>query len=164
MSTHGPDRAGGMPDATTHGGGGIRYFTVLYDAHCPMCRAARGWLASRAQLVPLEFVPAGSAEARQRFPGLDHAATLRDITVVADTGAVYVGDGAWFACLWALAEYRATAERLSSPHLLPLARRMVAAASAIREHVREPGPPSLDGPAGYGGPDDRPACADDRCG
>ncbi|MEV6815556.1 DCC1-like thiol-disulfide oxidoreductase family protein [Micromonospora sp. NPDC051296] len=155
---------GGLPDATAHGGGGIRRLTVLYDAHCPLCRAARGWLASRTQLVPLEFLPAGSAEARRRFPGLDHEATLRDLTVVADTGEVYAGDGAWFACLWALAEHRATAERLARPHLLPLARRMVAAASAIRERVREPWPEPAGGTAGYGGPDDRPDCADDRCG
>ncbi|MEU6020762.1 DCC1-like thiol-disulfide oxidoreductase family protein [Micromonospora sp. NPDC047134] len=162
MSTRQP--TGGPPDASTHGGAGIRYLTVLYDAHCPICRTAREWLASQAQLVPLEFVPAGSAEARQRFPGLDHEATLRDITVVADDGALYIGDGAWIACLWALAEYRATAERLSRPHLLPLARGVVAAASAVREMVREPGSVPPGGSTGYGGPDDRPVCADDRCG
>ena len=97
--------SGGSPSCTTR--------------HCPLCRAARRWLASRAQLVPLEFVPAGSAEARRRFPGLDHDATLRDLTVIADTGEVYAGDGAWLACLWALADHRRTAERLARPRLLP---------------------------------------------
>ena len=119
-----------------------------------------GGSPSRPQLVPLEFVPAGSADARRRFPGLDHDATLRDLTVVADTGEVYAGDGAWFACLWALADYRATAERLARPHLLPLARQVVAAASAIRERIRDPD----HGDAGYGDHDDRADCADDRCG
>ena len=95
-----------LADPAGHGAGRIGYFTVLYDEGCPICRAAHRWLAGRAQLVPLVFVPAGSAEARQRFPGLDHAATLRDLTVIADTGAVYVHDGAWLACLWALADYR----------------------------------------------------------
>ncbi|MEV5768400.1 DCC1-like thiol-disulfide oxidoreductase family protein [Micromonospora sp. NPDC052213] len=155
---------GGAPDATAHGGGGVRRFTVLYDAHCPLCRAARRWLASRAQLVPLEFVPAGSAEARRRFPELDPDATLRDLTVVADTGEVYAGDGAWFACLWALADHRGTAERLARPHLLPLARRIVATASSVRERVRDPWAGPVDDPAGYGDPDDRADCADDRCG
>jgi predicted DCC family thiol-disulfide oxidoreductase YuxK len=112
-------------------------FTVLYDAGCPVCRAAHRWLASRAQLVPLRFVPAGSPEARQRFPSLDHAATLRDLTVVADTGEVYVDDGAWLACLWALADYRGMAERLGSPRLLPTARRFIAAASAVRQQTRK---------------------------
>ncbi|MGN9765901.1 thiol-disulfide oxidoreductase DCC family protein [Micromonospora sp. SD12] len=164
MSARPTGGSGGFPDATAHGGGGVRGFTVLYDAHCPLCRSARRWLASRAQLVPLEFVPAGSAEARRRFPGLDHDATLRDLTVVADTGEVYAGDGAWFACLWSLADHRATAERLARPHLLPLARRVVAAASSVRQRVRDPWAEPADDPAGYGGPDDRADCADDRCG
>jgi predicted DCC family thiol-disulfide oxidoreductase YuxK len=119
-------------DPARHGAGGVRRFTVLYDAGCRVCRAARQWLESRAALVPLEFLPAGSAAARERFPDLDHDATLRDITVVADTGAVYVGDAAWLACLWALDAYRELADTLSSPHLLPLARKVVDAAAAVR--------------------------------
>ncbi|MFI6255183.1 thiol-disulfide oxidoreductase DCC family protein [Micromonospora zamorensis] len=158
------DGVGRLPDPTTHVGGGMRGFTVLFDAACPLCRAARRWLSSRAQLVPLEFVPAGSAEARRRFPGLDHDATLRDLTVIADTGEVYAGDGAWFACLWALADHRPMAERLARPALLPLARQTVAAASAIRERIRDPSAEPIDETAGYGGPDDRAACADDHCG
>jgi hypothetical protein len=101
-------------------------------------------------------VAAGSAEARERFPGLDHAATLRDLTVIADDGSYYVGDAAWVACLWALADHRRTAERISSPKLLPAARRIIAAASRVREATRS-GQPDAAGVAGYGG-----AC-DDRC-
>jgi predicted DCC family thiol-disulfide oxidoreductase YuxK len=142
-------------DPTGHGAGGIGSLTVLYDQHCPVCRAARRWLESRPQLVPLGFVPAGSATARQRFPGLDHGATLRDITVIADTGEVYVGDGAWLACLWALHGYRGLADRLAQPHLLPVARRVIAAAAALRERTSGPG---------YRSQDERPDCADDRCG
>ena len=110
--------------------------TVLYDAGCPICRAARTWLAGRAQLVPLDFVPAGSAQARALFPTLDQARTLTEITVVADTGAVYTGDAAWLMCLWALSGYRSLALRLAEPGLRPLARRAVAAAAAIREGTR----------------------------
>lgn len=142
-------------DPTGHGAGGIGSFTVLYDQHCPVCRAARRWLGSRPQLVPLGFVPAGSATARQRFPGLNHTETLRDITVVADTGEVYVGDAAWLACLWALQGYRALADRLAQPHLLPVARRVISAAAALREQTSS---------AGYGDEDERPDCAEDRCG
>ena len=125
-------RGNAMPDRP---GGAISYLLVLYDAGCPLCRAARRWLASRAQLVPLHFLPAGSPEARRRFPGLDHDATLRDLTVVADTGEVYAGDAAWLACLWALAGYRELADRLAEPHLLPVARRAIAAAAAVRERA-----------------------------
>ena len=113
--------------------------TVLYDAGCGICRGARRWLASRAQLVPLEFVAAGSTEARRRFPALDHAQTLVDITVVADDGSVYSGDGAWLMCLWALDGYRGLAARLSTPALRPLARRVVAAAAGIRGYGRSCG-------------------------
>ncbi|GAA3192967.1 thiol-disulfide oxidoreductase DCC family protein [Dactylosporangium siamense] len=110
----------------------ITRLTVLYDAGCGLCRTARTWLASRAQLVPLEFVPAGSDEARRRYPALDPAETLADITVVADDGGVYTGDGAWIICLWALDGYRGLAARLSRPDLRPTARRIVAAAAAVR--------------------------------
>ncbi|MEU4422600.1 DCC1-like thiol-disulfide oxidoreductase family protein [Actinoplanes sp. NPDC024001] len=129
----------GTTDPAGHGAGRIGAFTVLYDAGCPICRTAHRWLAGRLHLVPLEFLPAGSAEARRRFPTLDHAATLRDLTVIADTGEVYTGDGAWLACLWALDGYRGMAERLATPAMLPLARRFIATASAVRRSTREPG-------------------------
>jgi predicted DCC family thiol-disulfide oxidoreductase YuxK len=114
----------------------ISRFTVLYDAGCPLCRAARVWLENRAQLVPLEFVPAGSGAARERFPELDHGATLRDLTVIADSGEVYLDDAAWLACLWALADYRGIADGLGSPRLLPVARRLIGAAAAVRNRTR----------------------------
>lgn len=123
-------------DPAVPAAGWIGRFTVLHDEGCLICRTAHRWLEGRAQLVPLEFVAAGSAEARRRFPGLDHAATLRDLTVITDGGLVYVSDGAWLACLWALADYRGMAERLSSPRLLPTARRFIAAAAAARQATR----------------------------
>src|SRR4051794_18372944 len=127
---------GERPGPAVYGGGRGGAFTVLYDAACPLCRTARRWLAGRTQIVPLSFVAAGSAEARRLFPGLDHAATLQDLTVIADDGPYYIGDAAWVACLWALADYRRTAERISSPRLLPTARRIIAAASKVREATR----------------------------
>jgi len=135
----------------------IGQLTVLYDGGCPLCRAARRWLQGRDQLVPLRFVPAGSPTARGLFPGLDHDATLRDLTVVADTGDVYEGDAAWLTCLWALAGYRDMADRLARPHRLPVARRMIATAAAVRRRTR-------DAADGYGGDDERLDCAGDRCG
>jgi DCC1-like thiol-disulfide oxidoreductase len=123
-------------DPAGPGAGRIGFFYVLYDEGCPICRTAHHWLESRAQLVPLVFVPAGSTEARARFPGLDHAATLRDLTVISDRGDVYADDGAWLACLWALTDYRGMAERLSTPSLLPAARTFIKAASAVRRQTR----------------------------
>jgi len=111
--------------------------TVLYDGHCPVCRQAGAWLGRQPQRVRLTLVEAGSTTARRLYPGLDHDATLRDITVVADTGAVYVGDAAWLICLWALDAYRATSIRLAQPGLRGAARQVVAVASRARGLLRE---------------------------
>ncbi|XVV06232.1 DCC1-like thiol-disulfide oxidoreductase family protein [Actinosynnema sp. CA-248983] len=73
--------------------------TVLYDADCPFCRRAKGWLARQEQLVRLEFVPAGSEPARRRFPDLDHAHTRRMITVIGDRGRCTAANGrGWYVC------------------------------------------------------------------
>ncbi|MFS8200831.1 thiol-disulfide oxidoreductase DCC family protein [Streptomyces sp. CWNU-52B] len=107
--------------------------TVLYDARCSLCTFLRDWLVRQRQLVPLELVPAGSAEAGRRFPGLDHTATLEEITVIGDAGQVYRGAAAWIVTLWALADHRPLAHRLSTPAGARLARGAVLAAAKWRE-------------------------------
>lgn len=111
--------------------------TVLYDGHCPVCRQAGTWLGKQPQRVPITLVEAGSETARHLYPGLDHDATLRDITVVGDDGGVYVGDAAWLICLWALDAYRATSIRLAQPGLRGVARQVVAMAARARKGLRE---------------------------
>ncbi|OIJ64230.1 hypothetical protein WN71_030175 [Streptomyces mangrovisoli] len=110
----------------------VRGLTVLYDADCSLCVHVRDWLVRQAQLVPLELVPAGSAEARRRLPGLDHAATLDEVTVVGDAGQVYRGTAAWIVVLWALRELRPLAHRLSTPTGARLARGAVLGAAKWR--------------------------------
>jgi predicted DCC family thiol-disulfide oxidoreductase YuxK len=109
--------------------------TVLYDIRCALCRRARAWLDDQAKYVPLEYVAAGSQEARQRFPGLDHENTLVDLTVVGMNGEVYHGAKAWIMCLWALKKYRGTALRLATPELMPSAKRVIAWVSRNRFRV-----------------------------
>ena len=99
--------------------------TVLYDARCNLCSHLRAWLEAQPAYVQLAFVPAGSPEAQRRFPALDHAATTSELTVIGDDGAVYIEAKAFLMCLWALRDYRAWSLRLSSPDMLPLARRVV---------------------------------------
>jgi predicted DCC family thiol-disulfide oxidoreductase YuxK len=99
--------------------------TVLYDAGCELCRRIRFWLELQPTYVRLDFVAAGSDEARRRFPGLDHTAALEELTVVSDAGDVYAGAQGWLICLWALRDYRAWALRLSTPALMPQARRLI---------------------------------------
>ncbi|MET9439993.1 DCC1-like thiol-disulfide oxidoreductase family protein [Streptomyces sp. NPDC006610] len=110
----------------------VRGLTVLYDAACPLCTHLRDWLARQRQLVPLEFVPAGSDEALRRFPGLDHRSTLEDITVVGDAGQVYQGPAAWIVTLWALREHRGLAHRLGTPAGARLAKGAALAAAKWR--------------------------------
>ncbi|SEG62106.1 Protein of unknown function, DUF393 [Actinacidiphila yanglinensis] len=114
----------------------LRALTVLYDPHCGLCAFAAGWLARQRQLVPLVLVPAGSAEARTRFPELDHAATAKDVTVVGDHGQVYRGDSAWIVCLWALADHRRFSHTLTSPAGRRLARAAVLGAAKYRGATR----------------------------
>ncbi|MFE7269024.1 thiol-disulfide oxidoreductase DCC family protein [Streptomyces sp. NPDC057623] len=114
------------------GGTPVRGLTVLYDAQCSLCAFLRDWLVKQPQLVPLELVPAGSDEARRRYPGLDHAATLDEITVVGDAGQVYRGGAAWIVTLWALREHRGLSHRLSTPAGARLAKGAVLAAAKWR--------------------------------
>ncbi|WP_078618538.1 MULTISPECIES: thiol-disulfide oxidoreductase DCC family protein [unclassified Streptomyces] len=114
----------------------VRRLTVLYDDRCALCTFVRGWLGRQRQLVPLDFVPAGSGEARRLLPGLDRGATMEEITVVGDGGQVYRGAAAWIVCLWALREHRRLAHRLSTPAGLRGARSAVLAAAKWRETGR----------------------------
>jgi predicted DCC family thiol-disulfide oxidoreductase YuxK len=110
----------------------MRELTVLYDPHCGLCKRAQAWLISKPKYQELVFVPASSDEARSRYPQLDHALTLTDLTVISDQGAVYSGSKAWLMCLWALRDYREWALRLSSPELLPTAKRVISMISQNR--------------------------------
>ncbi|WP_028638804.1 hypothetical protein [Nocardioides sp. URHA0032] len=110
----------------------VERLTVLTDPDCPLCRGFAGWLARQPMLVPLDVVAAGSLEAQRRFPDLDHARTLEEVTVIGGDGAMWVHDRAWVMCLWATRSYRGLAERLSSPRLLPTARAAAYGAAGLR--------------------------------
>lgn len=115
----------------------MEQLTVLYDPRCGLCRRARLWLESQPKHVSLEFIAAGSSEARQRYPDLDQGSTLRDLTVVGAGGELYQSEKAWLMCLWALREHRSLALRLSSPELMPFARRLISWISRNRLRLGE---------------------------
>ncbi|MEH0418998.1 thiol-disulfide oxidoreductase DCC family protein [Streptomyces sp. B21-083] len=132
LNAVGPGDTTARADRDATGGVPVRRLTVLYDADCALCTFVRGWLVRQPQLVPLAMVPAGSPRARELFPGLDHAATLDDITVVGDSGQIYRGTGAWVVVLWALREYRPLAHRFATPAGARLAKGAVLAAAKWR--------------------------------
>ncbi len=109
-----------------------RRLTVLYDANCPLCRRARSWVEHQRQLVPVEFVPAGSRLARERFPQLDVGSTLADVTVVSERGAVLRGDAAWITVLWAIARTRPLSIELARGQRHRMFRNVKGATDAIR--------------------------------
>ncbi|MEU9146405.1 DCC1-like thiol-disulfide oxidoreductase family protein [Streptomyces sp. NPDC048349] len=117
-------------------GRAVRHLTVLYDADCPLCVHIRHWLLGQRWLVPLRLLPAASFEARRRYPELDHASTLREITVIGDSGQVWTGTDAFIVCLWALAEHRPKANWLATPAGRPFARAAMFTASKWRAAVR----------------------------
>jgi predicted DCC family thiol-disulfide oxidoreductase YuxK len=107
----------------------IGAITVVYDADCGLCARLRNWIWEQDAMVPVEFVPANSPEARQRFGRLP----VGELAVIGDTGEVWLGDSAWIVCLWALREYRELAVRLTTPVLLTLAREAFSAVSKNRK-------------------------------
>jgi DCC1-like thiol-disulfide oxidoreductase len=99
----------------------MRRLTVYYDGRCGLCCATRDWIDRQPQLIRIECVPS-------KEPGAE-------LTVIADTGEIWEGDGAWIVVLWALRDYRHWAKRLSTPSMLPVARGMFAKLSQYRGAV-----------------------------
>jgi predicted DCC family thiol-disulfide oxidoreductase YuxK len=109
--------------------------TVLYDPECGLCRRLQGWLANQPKYVELVFVPVYSEDAWARFPRLNHVRTRTELAVITEKGAVYWDAKAWLMVLWALGEYRAWSFRLSSPELMPTAKRVISMISQNRHKI-----------------------------
>lgn len=105
----------------------MKQLTVLYDPTCGMCVRCRQWLAKQPMLVPLRFVPQGSARQKQLYPDLelrsDELGRPEELVVIDDRGRLYRNDKAWVMCFYALREYRALSMRLAKPGMAGLARR-----------------------------------------
>src|ERR1700742_5341242 len=101
----------------------MRTLHVLYDSRCGLCSRLRHWLVAQPAHLDSDFIAAGSERAQRLFPGIDLGDDPEELIVVSDEGDVWDGDAAWLVCLWCLVEYRPWSYRLSSPALLPYARR-----------------------------------------
>jgi predicted DCC family thiol-disulfide oxidoreductase YuxK len=112
---------------------------VLYDSNCGLCTRIKFWLVRQPAYIAIHPIPLGSPQAVRLFPGLFPApaqsAKSGELVVIGDNGGVYFGDHAWIMCLYALREYRATAKRLSTPTLQPLAREAFAFISRYRYSI-----------------------------
>jgi len=93
--------------------------TVVYDETCPLCRRCRHWLETQPTHVRLEFVAAGSDEARRRYGGLPWLGS--ELVIASAAGEVWVGPSAFLMALWATQQYRPWSYRLSGNAFTPLA-------------------------------------------
>jgi len=114
----------------------MKHLTVLYDPTCGMCVRCRQWLAKQPALVPLRFVPQGSAKQHELYPDLelrtDDQGRPEELVVIDEVGRLYRNDKAWVMCFYALREYRTLSMRLAKPGMAGLARRAYHLISANR--------------------------------
>ena len=83
---------------------------LVYDADCPVCRAAADWVRRHA-VVPgtFQYLPCRSAETRSRFPAIAEAACLQAMHLVLPDGAILVGERALPEILRRTRRYRRAA-------------------------------------------------------
>jgi predicted DCC family thiol-disulfide oxidoreductase YuxK len=111
----------------------MRRLTILYDSSCGFCVRCRRWMDAQPAFLELEFLPAASRAAADRFPTLSLSGD--DLVAVDDEGGVYRGPDAFLMCLYALREHRELSMRLASPALRPLARLSFALLSEGRRRL-----------------------------
>jgi predicted DCC family thiol-disulfide oxidoreductase YuxK len=107
--------------------------TIVYDAGCELCTRCRSWMETQPAFVTLDFVPADSPAASERFGTIPWAGT--ELVVVSDDGRVWAGAAAFLVCLWALQDWREWSYRLSSRTFSPLAERFFRVLSAKRRRI-----------------------------
>ena len=108
---------------------------VLYDPHCGLCEAIRGWMLDQRSSFQIDIIASGSERARTLFPDIE--SNPDELIVVDDEGLIYRGDSAFIICLYALDAYRPWAYRLSSPILRPFARRAFEMLSKNRKKISD---------------------------
>jgi predicted DCC family thiol-disulfide oxidoreductase YuxK len=94
--------------------GSVRRLTILYDERCGDCRRYAAWLARQRFRVQVELLPAGSEEARVRYPHVEPWLG-RELVVVDNDARAWIGPPAFVMCLWAMDRTRAASFLASRP-------------------------------------------------
>lgn len=124
-----------------------RRLLVVYDETCGLCVRCRQWLESQVTHVPIDFLPAGSQQARERLaPHLPWVGY--ELVVVSDRGDAWIGPAGFLMCLWATRDHRHWSYRLSGRTFAPMAERFFHAVSTRRQLIGH-----LVGPRPCRGPD-----------
>ena len=83
---------------------------LVYDADCPVCRAAADWVRRNAAAPDaFEFLPCRSAETHSRFPTVTEAACLQAMHLVLQDGTILAGEKALPEILRRTRRYRRAA-------------------------------------------------------
>jgi len=67
---------------------------LIYDAVCPLCRAAAEWVERRADPDAIELLPCASPERAARYPDIAEAACMQAVHLVLADGSVHAGEAA----------------------------------------------------------------------
>jgi len=115
---------------------------LVYDADCPVCRAAAEWVRRNA-LVPdtFEYLPCRSAETRSRFPAIAEAACLQAMHLVLPDGTIHAGEQALPEILQRTRRYRWAAVLFRLPGAGILSRLLYGAFARRRHRITRLFPP-----------------------
>ena len=115
---------------------------LIYDAECPVCRAAADWVRRNAEAPdPFEYLPCRSAETRSRFPAIDEAACLQAMHLVLHDGAILAGEQALPEILRRTRRYRRAAILFRLPGAGIVSRHLYAAFARRRHRISSLFPP-----------------------
>lgn len=115
---------------------------LIYDAECPVCRAAADWVRRNA-VVPddFEYLPCRSAETRSRFPAIAEAACLQAMQLVLPDGTILAGEQALPEILRRMRRYRRAAVLFRLPGAGILSRFLYRAFARRRHRISHLFPP-----------------------
>lgn len=109
---------------------------LIYDADCPVCRAAADWVRRNAAVPDaFEFLPCRSEGTLIRFPSIDEAACLRAMHLVLADGTILAGEQAFPEILRRTLRYRRAAGLFRLPGVEIVSRFLYHAFAARRHRI-----------------------------
>jgi len=115
---------------------------LIYDAECPVCRAAADWVRRNASAPgTFVFLPCRAAETRSRFPALAEAACLRAMHLVLPDGTILAGERALPEVLRRTRRYRRAAVLFRLPGAGIVSRFLYRAFAEHRHRISRMFPP-----------------------
>lgn len=97
---------------------------IYYDNRCAVCTTFINWLSLEPYVCNVNFVSYQSARAEEWFRSLSTGESERSLAVRNDSGGMYRGDAAWVQCMLGCLNYGAIGERLTSPMLTAVAKKV----------------------------------------